>query len=327
MAQTTSNILMIRPVAFNYNAQTAENNYYQTAADASQADSIQSLALVEFNTFVATLEEAGVDVLVVDDTPEPPTPDSIFPNNWVSFHEDGSIFLYPMFAPNRRQERRMDVLDQLRLADYRITQIVDMTDSEEEGRYLEGTGSLVLDRENRIAYACISVRTHADLLAQWAAQTGYRTVTFDAMQNVNGELLPIYHTNVMMSVGTEIAIVCADSVKDAVQREELLSTLKKTGKHIVLISEEQKHEYAGNMLEVKNKDGQPLMVMSSQAYHSLSKQQVAEIEAFCSIVHSDIRTIETYGGGSARCMMAEIFLPSKEPGENGRGTRVLTHRF
>jgi len=301
---------MIRPVAFNYNAQTAENNYYQIAADASQAEDIQAKARAEFDSFVAKLIAAGVDVLVEDDTLMPVTPDSIFPNNWISFHEDGSIFLYPMFAPNRRQERRMDILDMLRVSDFRITQVVDMTDSEQDGRYLEGTGSIVLDREHRIAYACISLRTNPDVLALWAAQTGYKTITFDALQNVNGELLPIYHTNVMMSVGNKLAIVCADCVKNTEEREALLASLSATGKHVILISEEQKHDFAGNMLEVESKNGEHLMVMSSRAFHALTSHQINEIEAFCTIVHSDIRTIETYGGGSARCMMAEIFLPS-----------------
>ncbi len=301
---------MIRPVAFNYNAQTAENNYYQTAADASQAEDIQAKARAEFDSFVAKLIAAGVDVLVEDDTLMPVTPDSIFPNNWISFHEDGSIFLYPMFAPNRRHERRMDILDMLRVSDFRITQVVDMTDSEQDGRYLEGTGSIVLDREHRIAYACLSLRTNPDVLALWAAQIGYKTITFDALQNVNGELLPIYHTNVMMSVGSKLAILCADCVKNFDEREALLASLSATGKHIVLISEEQKHDFAGNMLEVESKNGEHLMVMSSRAYDALTLHQINEIQSFCTIVHSDIRTIETYGGGSARCMMAEIFLPS-----------------
>ena len=301
---------MIRPVAFNYNAQTAENNYYQTASDASQAEDIQAKARAEFDSFVAKLIAAGVDVLVKDDTLTPVTPDSIFPNNWISFHEDGSIFLYPMFAANRRHERRMDILDMLRVSDFRITQVVDMTDSEQDGRYLEGTGSIVLDREYRVAYACLSLRTNPDVLALWAAQTGYKTITFDALQNVNGELLPIYHTNVMMSVGNKLAIVCADCVKNPEERETLLASLSATGKHVILISEEQKHDFAGNMLEVESKNGEHLMVMSSRAFHALTSHQINEIEAFCTIVHSDIRTIETYGGGSARCMMAEIFLPS-----------------
>jgi hypothetical protein len=309
MAQTTSNILMIRPVAFNYNPQTAENNYYQTASDASKASEIQRKALHEFDSFVSKLRESGVDVIVVNDTPVPLTPDSIFPNNWVSFHEDGTVMLYPMYAPNRRQERRSDVLEILRHEGFRISRTEDLTEYEEQGSYLEGTGSLVLDRDNRIAYACLSQRTHPDLVEHWAALAGYKAVTFDALQEVNGELLPIYHTNVMMSVGTRLAIICADSIKDPGQREEVLQTLSKSGKHILTITEAQKHHFAGNMLEVCDKGGSAIMVMSSQAFKSLDIEQVAKIESFARILHADIRTIETYGGGSARCMMAEVFLP------------------
>lgn len=307
--QTTSHLLMIRPVAFGFNEQTAADNHYQVQAASDGQDDIQTLALTEFDHFVEVLTQAGVHVTVVEDTADPHTPDSIFPNNWVSFHEDGTVILYPMCAPNRRQERRQDILDRLRAEGFQISQIIDMTGSEHDGRYLEGTGSLILDRENQVAYACLSQRTHEDVLAQWAAQTGYTTIAFDALQTVEGELLPIYHTNVMMSVGSELAVVCADSVKDALQREELLATLKATGKQILLISEEQKRHFAGNMLEVRNSSGQNLIVMSTQAFQSLEHEQVANIKTFCEIVHSDLTTIETYGGGSARCMMAEVFLP------------------
>ncbi|MCF8257735.1 MAG: amidinotransferase [Flavobacteriales bacterium] len=307
--QTTSHILMIRPVAFGFNEQTATDNHYQVQAKDQEAHVIQAKALAEFDRFVEVLTEADVEVTVVDDTRQPHTPDSIFPNNWVSFHDDGTVILYPMCAPNRRQERRTDILDTVAQTGCTISQVIDMSGAEQDGRYLEGTGSLVLDRENLIAYSCLSQRTHPDLLAQWAAQTGYVTITFDAVQDVQGELLPIYHTNVMMSVGTELAIVCADSVKDPVQREELLATLQATGKHAIRISEDQKNHFAGNMLEVRSRSGKSLMVMSSQAFGSLEHEQVAAIRAFCDIVHSDLLTIETFGGGSARCMMAEVFLP------------------
>lgn len=308
-AQTTSHILMIRPVAFNFNPQTAEDNHYQVEAGRDEGAAIQQQALKEFDAFVEVLQEAGVDVTVVDDTPEPLTPDSIFPNNWVSFHDDGTVILYPMAAPNRRLERRTDILDTLRSRGFVISQVIDMSGSEDDGRFLEGTGSLVLDRTAMVAYSCLSQRTHPDLLAQWAAQTGYATVSFGAVQDVRGELLPIYHTNVMMSVGKELAVVCADSVKDAAQREELLATLRVTGKDVMLITEEQKSQFAGNMLEVVGTGGGAVMAMSTQAYESLSSKQVAQISLYAKIVHADLRTIETYGGGSARCMMAEVFLP------------------
>lgn len=307
--QTTANLLMIRPVAFGFNEQTATDNHYQVEASDGEQGQIQARALAEFDRFVEVLTKAGVHVTVVDDTPEPHTPDSIFPNNWISFHDDGTVILYPMCAPNRRQERRQDILERLRTDGFQVSQVLDMTGSEQDGRFLEGTGSLVLDRDNMIAYACLSQRTHVDVLAQWSAQTGYATVTFDALHGVDGALLPIYHTNVMMSVGSELAVVCADSVKDPQQREELLATLGATGKQTIVISEQQKHSFAGNMLEVRNNAGTPLMVMSTQAFQSLEDAQVANIKAFCDIVHSDLTAIETYGGGSARCMMAEVFLP------------------
>jgi len=309
--QTTSHILMIRPVAFGFNEQTAATNHYQTASAEAEKDAIQAKALAEFDAMVKKLRAEGVQVTVVEDTPTPHTPDSIFPNNWVSFHEDGTVILYPMFALNRRQERRMDVINALKKAGSQVSQVIDMSGSENEGRFLEGTGSMVLDRANRIAYACLSERTHPDVLAMWAAQTGYRTVTFDAVQDVNGEPMPIYHTNVMMSVGTDLAIVCADAVRDSFQREQLLASLADTGKHIVTITEEQKCHFAGNMLEVTDSKGSPIMVMSTQAHSSLDANQLGRIGTFCSIIHSDISTIETLGGGSARCMMAEVFLPSE----------------
>lgn len=309
MRQTTSHILMVRPVAFNYNTQTAKDNHYQIASDASEATAIQQKALAEFDAFVEKLTKAGVDVIVVEDTAEPITPDSIFPNNWVSFHQDGTVMLYPMSAPNRREERRPDIIEHLKKKGFQVTQTVDMSGSEEEGRFLEGTGSLVLDRQHCIAYACLSHRTHPDLLTMWAIQTGYRTVSFDAVQDVGAVEYPIYHTNVMMSVGTKLAIVCAESVKDPLEREQLIASLTDTGKHVVTITQAQKLHFAGNMLEVADRDGNPIMVMSTQAYESLDAEQLAQISMFATILHSDIRTIEVYGGGSARCMMAEVFLP------------------
>lgn len=302
---------MIHPVAFGFNEQTAANNHYQTAAQQSETQAIQRRALAEFDAMVEKLREAGIQVTVVEDTPSPHTPDSIFPNNWVSFHEDGTVMLYPMYALNRRQERRMEIIENLKTDGFQVSQLIDMSGSEDEGRFLEGTGSMVLDRANRIAYACLSERTHPDVLAIWAAQTGYRTVTFDAVQDVNGEPMPIYHTNVMMSVGTDLAIVCAEAVRDSFQREQLLASLADTGKHIVTITEEQKNHFAGNMLEVCDAKGNPIMVMSSQAFGALDSNQLDRISTFCSIVHADISTIETYGGGSARCMMAEVFLPTE----------------
>lgn len=308
-AQNTSHLLMIRPVAFAMNAETAKDNHYQNQEAGISNNEAQQAALVEFDSFVEKLRENGVDVTVIEDTPEPPTPDSIFPNNWVSFHENGMVVLYPMAAENRRTERRQDILETLKNKGFKITETLDYSPSETDGFFLEGTGSLVLDRENLIAYACISQRTNGHLLKDWAEQLGYAVVSFDALQDVNGELLPIYHTNVMMSVGSEIAILCADSIKDEEQRSAVVESLEKTSKTIVYISEEQKSNFAGNMLQVINESGEKILVMSTQAFESLSQEQIAQFEQTNKILHSSLNTIETLGGGSARCMMAEVFLP------------------
>ena len=308
-AQNTSNLLMIRPVAFAMNAETAKDNHYQNQESGISNSKAQQNALEEFDEFVNKLREIGVSVTVIEDTPEPPTPDSIFPNNWISFHETGMVVLYPMYAENRRTERREDVIEKLKSDGFKIREVLDYSASESENMFLEGTGSLVLDRENLIAYACISQRTDEYLLNDWAEQLGYTVVSFEALQVVDGQLLPIYHTNVMMSVGQEIAILCADSIKNAQDRESVITSLEKTGKEIVYITEAQKSSFAGNMLQVVNETGENIMVMSTQAFESLSAEQIATIEKTNRILHSSLNTIETLGGGSARCMMAEVFVP------------------
>ncbi len=307
--QNTSNLLMIRPIAFESNSETAEDNHYQHEIEGLSDKKAQKQALLEFDNFVQKLREASVNVIVVEDTPESKTPDSIFPNNWISMHGNGVVVLYPMYAPNRRKERRPDILETLKEKGFHIENIIDLSPAENEGRILEGTGSLVLDHEHSIAYACLSHRTNEQELAYWASLTDYRTVSFHAVQNVDGELLPIYHTNVMMSVGKELAIVCVDSIKDETERQDVIQSLKETGKEMVFISEEQKSSFAGNMLQVVNNRNEKIMVMSSQAYHSLTKEQVSTIERTNRILHSPLHTIEALGGGSARCMMAEVFLP------------------
>jgi len=309
-AQNTSNILMIRPVAFAMNAETAKDNHYQNQEAGITGNQAQEAALKEFDGFVEKLRDAGVNVMVVEDTPEPPTPDSIFPNNWVSFHENGMVVLYPMAAENRRTERRNDILERIKDEGLRINETLDYSPSENDGFFLEGTGSLVLDRENLIAYACLSQRTNETLLYDWGEQLGYKVVSFDSLQELDGQLLPIYHTNVMMSVGQEIAILCADSIKDEVERKAVIASLENSGKEIVYISEAQKSSFAGNMLQVVNNAGEKIIVMSTQAYESLTPEQIAVIEKTNHILHSSLNTIETLGGGSARCMMAEVFLPT-----------------
>jgi len=309
-AQNTSHILMIRPVSFRYNEQTATNNHYQRIIDTVRPDEVQPRALAEFDGFVNVLRNAGVQVTVIDDTIDPDTPDSIFPNNWVSFHADGRVYLYPMLAPNRRLERRRDIIDSLAKT-HNVADVVDLSALEDEGEILEGTGSLVLDRANMVAYACLSLRTTHRALDAWAGRKGFKVVRFTATQRHGDGYSPIYHTNVMMSVGAELAVVCADTVRDPSEREMLLKSLRDANLRIILISEEQKNSFAGNMLQLIDDQGQRLMVMSSQAYGSLTSDQLADISRSNKIIHAPLDVIETFGGGSARCMMAEVFLPAK----------------
>ena len=302
--QTTSHLLMIKPVRFDFNAETAVNNSFQQA---SGDTAIAEKATQEFDQFVTALTAAGIDVTVVNDTPEPHTPDSVFPNNWVSFHSDGSVYLYPMFAVNRRLERKPHVLAAIS-EKFVINHTTDLTAFEKKELYLEGTGSMVLDRVHRIAYACLSPRTAREVLEEWSAKIGYETVTFVSVDS-NGS--PIYHTNVMMCVAEGYAVVCLDSIPDTAEREHVTKSLTASGKEIITISFEQMNRFAGNMLQVQNKDGKPYLVMSTQAFESLTPAQVKRLEKYNPILHADISTIETNGGGSARCMMAEIFLPVK----------------
>ncbi|MEQ8626736.1 arginine deiminase-related protein [Ekhidna sp.] len=308
--QITNHLMMIRPVAFHRNEQTAVNNYYQKAEENASAEEIQQQALEQFDQFVEKLRSEGVDVTVFDDTPDPATPDSIFPNNWISFHQDGVLRLYPMYAKNRRLERREDIVAGLK-AKFKVSDVVSFTNWEQKAAYLEGTGSLLLDRQNKIAYAAISDRTMPEVLEDFCDEAGFDPVTFHALQTVDGKRLPIYHTNVMMCLGEDFSVVCLDSIDDLEERENLVETLEETDKEIIEITEEQKEQFAGNMLQVLGKDDQRLVVMSSAAFHSLSDEQKAQLSKHGKLVHSDIHTIEKLGGGSARCMMAEIFNPLK----------------
>ena len=301
---------MIRPVNFHFNDQTSKNNYYQKVLDNLTPKKAQENAQREFDEFVQILIERGVQVLVVEDTYSPDTPDSIFPNNWVTFHEDGRIGLYPMFAENRRAERREEIFEFVRNEwGLQINEIVDFTEFEDHDKFLEGTGSMVLDRENKIAYAALSLRTDEQALFHFCEEFDYQPVSFTANQTVNGERMPIYHTNVMMCIASKFAVICEECIDDESEREKVLEAIKETGKEIITITEEQKNRFAGNMLEVLNEEGDPLLVMSSSAYHSLTPEQLERIEKYCPIVHSSLDTIEALGGGSARCMMAEVFLP------------------
>ena len=304
--QSTSHILMIRPVRFGFNEQTADSNAFQDIKLAAQTkDSAQEDARREFDDMTAQLRAAGVDVIVFEDTTEPYTPDSIFPNNWVSFHQSGKIVLYPMLAQNRRLERRMDLIESLK-KDFQTEQIIDLTHFENEGKYLEGTGSMVLDRRYRIAYACISPRTHPDVLAAFANEMNYKIVQFEATDQTGKA---VYHTNVLMCVGDNFAVICLAAIADPDQKQMVREALIESGKNIIEISHQQMNNFAGNMLMVDTKRGEKLLVMSTAAYDSLSTQQRDELGDFAQLIHFDLSMIETNGGGSARCMMAEVHLP------------------
>jgi hypothetical protein len=304
--QCASHVLMIRPASFGYNEETAANNIYQQKPDNTDSAAIQQQALMEFDAFAKKLSDAGVSVIIVHDTPKPPKPDAVFPNNWISFHEDGTIVLYPMYAESRRTERRNDIPETLeKQHGFRITKLIDLTHFENEGKFLEGTGSLVLDRVNRIAYTSVSERTKPELVNEFCQQMNYKPVFFHAMANN----IPVYHTNVVLSVCDKFVVICLDYISYQSEKEELMKTFKVTQKKVFKITEKQASCFAGNMLELKSKEGESLLVMSTMAYDSLDTQQISFLNKHCTIIHSPLDTIEKYGGGSARCMIAEVFLP------------------
>jgi hypothetical protein len=267
--------------------------------------------LAEFNTFVGKLRSKGVNVITIKDTLDPHTPDSIFPNNWVSFHKDGKVVLYPMFASNRRVERREDILETIKDQGFEVAEIDDWSFPETQGHFLEGTGSMIFDHDNKIAYGSVSLRLDEKLFREFCDKYGFTPIVFHSYQTVGAERLPIYHTNVMMCVADKFVVICLDCIDDELEREKVIETIKNSGKEIVEISEEQIQQFAGNMLQVQNKEGQKFLVMSQTAYQSLTSEQVAAIEKYCEIIYSDLDTIEVNGGGSARCMLAEVFLPKK----------------
>lgn len=308
MQQTTNTILMIRPISFRMNEQTAVNNYYQENIDLKNAE-INTQAQMEFDSYVEKLENFGINVVVVSDTKEFDTPDSIFPNNWISFHADGTVAIYPMFAENRRLERREDVLEELEKQGFLIENIVDYTSAEEEGIFLEGTGSMILDRANKKAYCALSPRADEDLFIEFCEDFEYTPVVFTANQTVENSREAIYHTNVMMCIAETFAVVCLSSVDDKKERKNLLKHLKEDKKQIIDITEEQVNNFAGNMLQVKGTNDELFLIMSQAAHDCLTTNQKTQINKHCKIISSSLSTIETCGGGSARCMMAEVFLP------------------
>lgn len=309
MQQTTNTIVMIRPASFRMNEQTAVNNYYQQELTNTLPTSINVKAQEEFDSFVNKLEAVGVQVVVINDTVEPDTPDALFPNNWISFHENGDVALYPMFAENRRLERREDVLDILEEKGFSIQNVVDYSEAEKDEVFLEGTGSMILDRHNRKAYCALSPRADEELFIEFCEDFEFTPVVFTANQTVDGKREAIYHTNVMMCVAESFAVICLDCIDDKKERKNVVKHLKSDGKEVIAITENQVTEFAGNMLQVKGSNNQQYLIMSSSAYNSLTPNQIKAIEKHCNILHSSLETIETCGGGSARCMMAEVFLP------------------
>jgi hypothetical protein len=300
---------MIRPIHFRMNEQTAINNYYQKVLDNLLPASVHEKALQEFDRYVEKLESFEINVVVVSDTKEFDTPDSIFPNNWISFHADASVALYPMFAENRRLERREDILETLEKQGFLIENIVDYTSAEEEKVFLEGTGSMILDRENKKAYCAISPRADEELFIEFCEDFEYSPVIFTANQTVDNKRVAIYHTNVMMCIAETFAIVCLASIDDKAERKNVLRNFKEDGKKVIDITEEQVNNFAGNMLQVRGKDNELFLIMSQAALNCLTQAQKAQINNHCKIIASSLDTIEACGGGSARCMMAEVFLP------------------
>lgn len=298
--QTTSNVFMVMPVRFGYNPQTATNNAFQKKGYENGA---QENALSEFMAFVALLRANGVNVVISEDTEYPFTPDSIFPNNWFTTHEDGTLVLYPMFADNRRKERKGEFLDAIH-RNFAVKRIVDLSYWEEDGLFLEGTGSMILDRDNKIVYACLSPRTCEPVLESFCKQLGFTSVLFNALDQDNN---PIYHSNVMMCLGLDFAVICLDTIQNADERQKVVSSLESTGKKIIEISLEQMNHFAGNMLEIRGKNDRRFLVMSGTARKSLTPAQTKELSSRCRILSPELDFIEANGGGSARCMMAELF--------------------
>lgn len=302
--QLTDTVMMIRPAHFGFNHETAQDNAFQSSDGAEMIEDIVHAAKNEFDQFVEVLKKEDIKVHIIDDTVEPVKNDAVFPNNWISFHERGWIITYPMYSEMRRLERREDIVEEM-MDHYQFTRRYSFEHYEEDNLFLEGTGSLVLDRTHRIAYASVSERTDVKILDKWAVLTGYRTLIFHSTDRNNQ---PIYHTNVLMAIGKNFVVICMDSIKDEEEQIKILDSCAGTGKEVIHISYDQMEAYAGNMLQLNTPDGS-IMVMSTQAYHSLKPDQINKISNYSKIVHSDIPVIEKYGGGSVRCMMAEVFYP------------------
>tara|TARA_B100000287_G_scaffold16407_1_gene16513 strand:+ start:3703 stop:4638 length:936 start_codon:yes stop_codon:yes gene_type:complete len=311
MNQTTSNLIMIRPKHFNFNKETAENNHFQIEEKQIPEIEIKNRAIREFDNFSNLLLSKGINVQIFDDRDNIITTDSVFPNNWISFHENGDVYLYPMYSRNRRKERRLDIIQELNRMGYYISNTIDLSGHEKENKFLEGTGSMVLDRENNICYAAISERTNTDLLFEFCSKANFEPISFKSYQSVDNERKEIYHTNVIMCIADKFAIICLDSIDNEEEKRKVTYKLKSTNKQIIEISEEQCSSFAGNMLQVQNTKNDKFLIMSKTAYNSLSSKQIKKIQLFNEIIFSDLNTIEKLGGGSARCMIAENFLRKK----------------
>lgn len=300
----SNKILMIEPVAFGFNPETATNNYFQKESTREDA---QTQALAEFQNMVELLRSKSIEVIVIQDTLEPHTPDSIFPNNWISFHEDGTFVTYPMFAVNRRTERREDIIEYLYNRGFHASKRIDYSNFENNQIFLEGTGSVVLDRKHRRAYACLSPRTNRELFLRFCEDLGYKPIYFDALHQIGGDMRPIYHTNVMMAIGSTYAVICLESIVNQEQREMVGRELQTTGHDVIEITSEQMNRFAGNMLEIKALDGALYLCLSQSAYNALSEAQRTQLARHAQLLIIPIPTIEALGGGSVRCMMAELF--------------------
>jgi len=309
MSQITNTVLMIRPAQFRMNEQTSVNNYYQKDLENALPEAVNKMAVKEFDAMVKKLKKAGIKVIVVNDTKEFDTPDSIFPNNWISFHANGTIGLYPMFAENRRLERKESVLEAVEAEGFIVKNVVDYTAAETDSLFLEGTGSILLDRVNNKAYCAISDRADEELFIEFCEDFEYTPVVFSAYQTVNDKRKKIYHTNVMMSIGDKFAVLCPASIDDKKERKSLIKHLQDDGKKVIEISEDQVNSFVGNMLQLKGSDDTSYLAMSESALNSLRPAQVQLIESYATIISSPLDTIESCGGGSARCMIAEVFLP------------------
>jgi hypothetical protein len=307
-SQSAGTVLMVRPANFGFNPQTAGSNAFQQGPKAGEGEAAQSAVLREFDAAAIALQSAGVEVLVCSDSAEPRKPDAIFPNNWVSFHGDGTVALYPLLAPNRRAERRDEILEHVvRVGKFHVSRIVDLTHREAEEKYLEGTGSVVLDRTNRVAYACSSPRTDLDVLGEFAQQLDYQLMTFDAQDSAGRA---IYHTNVLMAIGSGFAVVCGESIVNPDHRHAVFARLLATGHEILDISRTQMDSFAGNILELATPRG-PLIALSGTALGSLDPEQRRKLEGHATLISVSIPTIERLGGGGVRCMLAEIHLPKR----------------